>query len=333
MRFENPLMAVYILWAVPIIVLFWIFTKKHKKAAMNRFIHHSLWHEIIPFFNLRRELIGIILLSLSVLFLLASLTRPQIGFSWRELKREGLDIIFAVDVSRSMLAEDIAPNRLKRAKMAIEDAVTMLRGDRVGLVAFAGEAFLQCPLTLDYDGFRVALMDLDADTIPAGGTNISMAIEESIRSFEKGQIKYRIIILISDGEEHEGSALNAAKQAKDANIKIFCIGMGSPAGAYLPIKDKSGKREFIKDAYGQNVLSRLDEDMLKEIAFTTGGAYIRSLSTDFGLDTIYNEKISMMERREITGKKTKQYNESFQALLIVAIVLLVADMFINKKSL
>jgi Ca-activated chloride channel homolog len=211
--------------------------------------------------------------------------------------------------------------------------ITKLAGDRIGLVAFAGEAFLQCPLTLDYDGFRVALTDLDADTIPAGGTSISKAIEESIRSFEKGQVKYRIIILISDGEEHEGSALDAAKQAKDENIKIFCVGVGSPAGAYLPIKNKSGKREFIKDAYGQNVLSRLNEDMLKEIAFTTGGSYIRSLPTGFGLDTIYNEKISKMERREITGKKTKQYNESFQVLLLVAIILLISEMFVNKKSL
>jgi Ca-activated chloride channel homolog len=333
MRFENPLMAVYILWAIPVIVLFWFFTKRYKKSAMNRFVLHDLWHEIIPFFNIRRELIGVVLLSLSVLFLLASLTRPQIGFRWRELKREGLDIIFAVDVSRSMLAEDIAPNRLRRAKMAIEDMIAKLAGDRIGLVAFAGEAFLQCPLTLDYDGFRVALMDLDTDTIPAAGTNISRAIEESIKSFEKGQIKYRVIILISDGEEHEGSALNAAKQAKDDNVKIFCIGVGSPAGAYLPVKDKSGKREFIKYDYGQNVLSRLNEDMLKEIAFITGGSYIRSVPTGFGLDTIYNEKISKMERREITGKKIKQYNESFQLLLLAAIILLIMEMFVNKKSL
>jgi len=332
-RFENPLIAVYILWAIPVVVLFWVFAKKNKKNAMNRFIQNSLWYEITPFFNIRKELIGAILASLSVVLLLAALTRPQMGFRWRETKREGLDIIFAVDTSRSMLAEDIAPNRLSRAKMAIEDMVGRLSGDRIGLVAFAGEAFLQCPLTLDYDGFRVALMDIDVDTLPVGGTDISKAIEESVRSFEKGQIKYRIIILISDGEEHAGGALQAAKQAKDENIKIFCVGVGSPNGAHLPIKDKDGKREFIKDNYGQNVLSRLNENMLKEVAFITGGSYVRSLAIDFGLDAIYNEKISKMERREVTGKKTKQYNESFQVLLFIAIILLVIEMFINKKSL
>ena len=300
---------------------------------MNRFIQNSLWYEIVPLFNIRKELIGVILASLSVVLLLAALTRPQMGFRWRETKREGLDIIFAVDTSRSMLAEDIAPNRLSRAKMAIEDMVGRLSGDRIGLVAFAGEAFLQCPLTLDYDGFRVALMDIDVDTLPVGGTDISKAIEESVRSFEKGQIKYRIIILISDGEEHAGGALQAAKMANDENIKIFCVGVGSPNGAHLPIKDKDSKREFIKDNYGQNVLSRLNENMLKEVAFITGGSYVRSLAIDFGLDAIYNEKISKMERREVIGKKTKQYNESFQVLLFIAIILLIVEMFINKKSL
>ena len=332
MRFENPLIVVYILWAIPVIVLFWVFAKKNKKNAMNRFIQNSLWHEIAPFFNMRKELISVILTSLSILLLLGALTRPQIGFRWRELKREGLDIIFAVDTSRSMLAEDIAPSRLGRAKMAIEDMISRLSGDRIGLVAFAGEAFLQCPLTLDYDGFRVALMDLDLDTLPTGGTNVSGAIEESVRSFDKGQIKYRIVILISDGEEHEGNALQAAKMARDENIKIFCIGVGSLKGAYLPIKDKDGKGEFIKDGYGQNVLSQLDENKLKEVAFITGGSYVRSLTTDFGLEAIYNEKISRMERREITGKKTKQYNESFQILLFIAVILLTIEMFINKKS-
>ena len=322
MRFENPLAAVYLFWAIPVMVLFWLFAGKNKKNAMGRFIQNSLWHNIAPFFSIRRELINITLISLSVLFLLSALTRPQAGFRWREIKHEGLDIIFALDTSRSMLGEDMPPGRLKRAKMSIEDMIGKLSGDRMGLVAFAGEAFLQCPLTLDYDGFRVALMDIDEHTIPAGGTNISNAIKESVAAFEKGQIKYKIIILISDGEDHEGDAIEAAKNARDENIKIFCVGVGSPAGVHLPVKDSGGN----------NILSRLNEDLLKEIAFVTGGSYIRSSVIDFGLNAIYNEKIAGLERREIAGKKTKQYNESFQVLLFIAIMLLIAELFVNKKS-
>jgi Ca-activated chloride channel homolog len=322
MRFANPLAAIYLFWAIPIMVLFWVFVLNYKKNAMGRFIQKPLWKDMAPFFSMHRELIDIILICLSVLFLLAALTRPQIGFKWREIKQEGMDIIFALDTSRSMLAEDMPPNRLQRAKMAIENMIKRLDGDRIGLIAFAGDAFLQCPLTTDYDGFRVALMDLDEDTIPLGGTDISNAIKESMMAFEKGQVKYRIIVLISDGEEHEGSVIETARQAKTENIKIFCIGVGSPSGAYLPVKDN----------HGNNVLSRLNEAILKETAFITGGSYIRSSVVDFGLDAIYNEKISRLERREVAGKRTKQYNESFQVLLFFAIVLLVIEMFIKKKS-
>jgi Ca-activated chloride channel homolog len=332
MRFENPLAAVYLIWAIPAIILFWAFVVKSKRGAMNRFVESSLWHVITGSFSRRREYIRIIMLSLSMVLLLAAFTRPQIGFRWRQLKAEGLDIIFTIDVSRSMLAEDISPNRLERTKMAIISMINRLGSDRVGLVAFAGEAFLQCPLTLDYDGFRAAVSDLDTDTIPVGGTIISKAIRESIRSFEKGQVKYKVVILISDGEEHEGDAIEAAKEAALANIKIFCIGVGSPAGAYLPITGTGGKREFIRDQDGHNVLSRLNEELLKEVAFITGGSYILSSAINFGLETIYDERINKMERREVGGRQVKQYNEYFQALLFFAIVLLIAELFISKKK-
>jgi Ca-activated chloride channel homolog len=333
MRFENPLAGLYLIWAIPVIILFWIFATKKKLGAMNRFIGSSLWGEMAGAFSRRREYLRIIMLSLSVILLLIAFTRPQIGFKWKEQKREGLDIVFAIDVSRSMLAEDISPNRLERTKMAVGNIINRLSGDRIGLVAFAGQAFLQCPLTLDYDGFRVTLSDLSTDTIPLGGTVLSEAIRESVNAFEKGQVKYRVIILISDGEEHEGNAINSAKQAAESGIKIFCIGVGSPTGANLPITDKSGKREFIRDQYNKNVLSRLNEELLKEIAFATGGSYVRSSAIDFGLESIYNEKIAKLERREIKGTKTKQYNEHFQILLFLAIALLTVELFLSKKNL
>jgi Ca-activated chloride channel homolog len=332
MRFENPLAAVYILWAIPLIILYWIFAIKGKKAAMNRFVRNTLWHKMAKSFSIRREHARILLLGLSVILLLLAFTRPQFGFRWRDMKTEGLDIVFAIDVSRSMLAEDISPNRLERTKMAVTAIIDRLAGDRTGLVAFAGQAFLQCPLTSDYNGFRVVLSDLDINTIPVGGTKISDAIRESIRAFEPGQTRYRVIILISDGEEHEGDAIDAAKQAAQENIRIFCIGVGSPSGAYLPITDKNKKRELIKDNQGQRVVSRLNENLLKEVAFLTGGSYIRSSTIDFGLETIYNEKIDKLERREIEGRQVKQYNEYFQILLFLAIILLLLEVFISKKG-
>ena len=333
MRFENPLAALYILWAFPVIVLFFLLARKRKIKAMNSFINYSLWHETAKLYNSRRDYARMGLLTMSVLLLLAAFARPQIGFSWRELKREGVDIIFAIDVSRSMLADDIMPNRLERVKIAIEAIISKLAGNRLGIVAFAGEAFLQCPLTLDYDGFRSVLLDLDIDSIPTGGTSIGNAILESIESFEKGIAEYQVIILISDGEDHENSAMDAARRAREANIKIFCVGVGSPSGSYLPVTDKDGRKEFIKDSSGRNVLSRLNEDLLKQMAFITEGSYIRSSSVNFGLDALYEQNISKMEKRQIKGEMTKQYNECFQIPIFFAITLLVLEMVITKKSL
>lgn len=333
MRFENPLVIIYIFWSIPIILFFWIFVIRKNRGAMNSFVNSSLWHEIASSFSMRREYVKLILLSLSLLLLLGALTRPQIGFQWKEIKRKGLDLLFAIDTSKSMLAEDMRPNRLERTKMAVDYLLKDLKGDRIGLIAFSGKAFLQCPLTLDYEGFRVALSDLDADSIPRGGTSISEAIMEAVKSYEPGQKKYKVMILISDGEDFEGDALKAAYVAKNEKIRIFCIGVGSKGGSLLLITNAKGKKAYIKDQNGQNVVSRINEELLKEIAFITGGAYIHSSGTDFGLDTIYKNKISHMDKREIKGKMSKQYHEKFQVPLFLAIILLVIELSISKRRL
>jgi Ca-activated chloride channel homolog len=333
MRFENPLALVYILWALPAIVLFFLLAGGSKIRAMNNFIRYPLWREVAESYNKRRDYAAKGLLALSVLLLLTAFARPQIGFSWRELQQKGLDIIFAIDVSKSMIAEDIMPNRLARVKIAAEDIISGLAGSRLGIVAFAGEAFLQCPLTFDYDAFRSVLLDIDTETIPTGGTSIGSAIFECIESFEKGTAGYKAIILVSDGEEHRDSAIDAARRAREANVKIFCLGVGSPSGAYLPVIDKRGQKGFIKDNSGRNILSRLNEELLKEVAFITGGSYIRSSPIDFGLDILYEQEISRMKTRQIKEKMTKKYNEYFQLPILIAIALLMLEMVINKKSL
>ncbi len=333
MRFESPLIVIYVFWSIPVIIFFWIFFINRKRASMSSFVSSSLWHEMASSFSIRREYVKIALLSLSLLLLLGALARPQIGFQWKEVKRKGLDIIFAIDTSKSMLAQDISPNRLERTKMAVEYMLKQLKGDRIGLIVFSGEAFLQCPLTLDYEGFRVSLSDIDTDYISRGGTSISEAIMEAVRSYESGQRKYKVLILISDGEDLEGDALKAAHIAKEEKIKIFCIGVGSKGGSLLSVSDVNGNTTHIEDRNGQKVISRLNEKILKRIAFITGGAYIHSSGIDFGLNTIYQDKISIMDKRDIKGKMHKQYNEKFQIPLLLAAILLMLESYISNRRL
>lgn len=332
MRFENPLAVVYIFWFIPAALLFWIIVMGKRRRLTEQFVERPLWPEIIASLNPRRRYLKAVLVSAALILSLAALTRPQMGFKWEELRQKGLDIIFAIDVSKSMLAEDIKPNRLERAKLAVKDMVGKLKTDRIGLIAFAGTAFVQSPLTLDYDGFLLALEDLDIETIPRGGSSLSAAIKEAVRAYPPGEKDYRVLVIISDGEEHEGDALRAAGEAKEQKIKIFGIGVGSSQGSFIPISDEKGPGSFLEDESGRKVKTRLNEQLLKEIAFITGGAYLHSTITDFGLETIYREKISPLEKREIKGKRRKHYHERFQIPLSLAVFLLCLELMIKERS-
>jgi len=332
MRFENPLGFLYIFWSVPIIILFWIVVLRRKRSLREKFINKPLLPEIAPSLNMPDQYFKTALLSISIILILFALTRPQLGFRWKEIKRKGLDIIFVVDTSKSMLADDISPNRLERTKLSIKSMLNEIKGDRVGLVAFAGEAFLQCPLTLDYDGFLIALEDLGVDTIPRGGTSITSGIEEALKAYQHQDKRYRTLILISDGEEHEGDAIRVAETAKEEKVKIFCIGVGSSDGSRIPLSTKNRSRSFLKDSFGLRVKTHLNEKLLKEIAFITGGAYIHSSLTNFGLRRIYRKKISRMEKRTISGEKLKYYNERFQIPLFFAIILLCLELMIRERK-
>jgi len=258
--------------------------------------------------------------------------RPQWGFQWKEVKRKGLDILVAVDTSKSMLAEDVKPNRLERSKLALKDLVKKLRGDRIGLIAFSGRAFLQCPLTVDYSGFILSLNDISVGTIPRGGTSISHAINKAIESYEGEQKKYKVLIIITDGENHEGDPFRVAELAKKEGIKIFCIGIGSKEGELIPLIDTRGRTVFLKDESGNVVKTRLDEGVLEEIAIATGGSYVRSTSREFGLDLIYREKLAKMEKRDIESKMKRQYEERFQIPLGFAFLLLLIESLIGDRK-
>ena len=273
-----------------------------------------------------------ILICVSILFIMIALIRPQWGFEWQEVKRSGLDILIAIDTSKSMLAEDVKPNRLVRSKLAVKDLIKKLRGDRIGLIAFAGSAFTQCPLTVDYNGFMLSLDALNVNIIPKGGTSITSAIKTALDSYEGGMNKYKVLVIITDGEDHGGNAVELAKQAGEAGIKIFTIGIGTTEGELIPVVDDSGNRTYLKDRKGNVVKSRLDESTLKEIALNTGGSYVKATHTEFGLDTIYEEKLSKMEKRDIENKLLKKYNERFQIPLVLALLLLCIEPFIRVRS-
>jgi len=258
--------------------------------------------------------------------------RPQWGFQWEEVKRKGLDILIAVDTSKSMLAEDVKPNRLSRSKLAVKDLVKKLKGDRIGLIAFSGKAFLQCPLTLDYSGFMLSLDDLGVNTISKGGTSVSSAISEALKSYEGGLNKYKILIIITDGEDHKGQVVDAAKQAKEQGVKIFCVGIGTKEGELIPIVDDQGKNSFLKDKQGNFVKSRLDEPTLQEVALITGGGYVKAAGAEFGLDLIYEEKLSKMEKKDFEGKMMKRYQERFQLFLAVALLIILIESFIWERK-
>ncbi len=324
--------AIHYLWLLPALVLFYVWSNKKSNRALEKFIHKDLLDQLIPSLDRRRQNIKALFILLSVSAITLSLMRPQWGFEWKEVTRSGLDILIAIDTSKSMLAEDVKPNRLERSKLAVKDLIQKLRGDRIGLIAFAGNAFLQCPLTVDYSGFMLSLDDLNVNTLPKGGTSLSDAIRVALDSYEGGKKKYKSLVIITDGEDHEGNAAEWVEKAKEQGMKIFTIGIGTKEGELIPVTDEAGNRMFLKDSSGNVVKTRLDESTLKEIALTTGGSYVKATATEFGLDLIYDEKLSKMEKREVENKMIRKYYERYQIPLAIALLLLCIEPFIRERK-
>jgi len=323
MRFGN-LSYLLFLWIVPGVIVFYIYAFRKKAKYIQLFSEKRLFRQLTPDVSRKRQVFKVFLLVLSIIFCVLALIRPKWGFHWEEIKRKGVDIIVCVDVSTSMLAEDIKPNRLERAKRKIHDLINLLQGDRIGLVAFAGVSFVQCPLTLDYGACQIFLDCLDTDLIPVQGTAIGNAIRTATRAFRKGERKSKVIILITDGEDHEGEPLKAAQEAKKEGIKIFAIGIGKEGGA--PVPEPNGKGGFKKDSHGELILSKLDEVTLQKIALNTGGSYVRSVTGDMDLEKIYLEDIKKKtEQKELKSARQKRWEERFQWPLFLALLFLLLD--------
>ena len=330
MEYGN-LNSLYLLPLIPILVIGYIFIFRQKRNALQRFAQSEILERLVSV-SMRKQIAKASFLMLSILFIIFALVQPKWGYHWEEVHRRGIDIVIAVDTSRSMLADDVQPNRLEAAKREVKDLLNVLGGDRIGLVAFAGSAFISCPLTSDYGAFRLFLDDLDTNTIPQGGTAIGEAIRKSISAFEGKLKKYKAIILITDGEDHESNPIEAAKEAKGQGIVIYTIGIGKKEGSYISITNEKGEKVLLKDKEGQVVKSRLDETTLNNIATETGGAYVPAYGVQWGLEKIYTERIAKMEERELGSHRVKRYENRYSIPLFIALVLIVLESFTSERK-
>ena len=326
MTFAAAQHLLYLWLLLPLLYLFYL-AQRTRHARLQRFANAiNLTRLLRPTTWIRTRYL---LLALAYVLLVLALAQPRFGFDWVEREQTGRDIYVVLDVSRSMLATDISPNRLQRAKRKLADLLSMLDGDRLSLIAFAGAAFVQCPLTVDYAAARMFLDHLHPALIPVRGTNIGSALQLALRSIEKSSASEgAAIILITDGEDQGTAPLAAAQQAKTAGVKIFAIGIGGAQGA--PIPDEGGG--FVKDAQGNLVLTRLDEKTLQDIALLTGGVYVRSVSGDFDLQHIYQRGIK--KHIDITAQghsRKKIWHEHFHLPLIAALLLLLLEFLLTHR--
>jgi Ca-activated chloride channel family protein len=320
----------FFLWVIPVMVVFYVYAFRKRDKMLALFCGKELVGELVPDFKKGRRLIKALLIMLGIMLGIFALTRPQWGFHWEEIKRVGVDVMVAIDVSESMLAEDVKPNRLERAKREVIDLIEMLEGDRIGLIAFAGTSFVQCPLTLDYGACKMFLDYIDTDLIPVPGTAIAEVIRTSLKSFSKRERKSKALILITDGEDHEGEPIDAAKEAKKEGIKIFTIGVGREGGAPIPLKDGSGG--FKKDRKGDMVITHLDEITLQKIALETGGSYVRSVTGDMDLDKIYQEGIKQhVEQKQLKSTRKRRWEERFQWFIFFALLFVSVEFFVSER--
>ena len=299
---------------------------------LQQFVSARLLPQLAGTVNRRRRIIRFGLLLLGLALAIVSLAQPRWGYTFEDVKRKGLDLLVAVDTSRSMLSNDVQPNRLDRVKLAIQDLIGELQGDRVGLIAFAGRAFLQAPLTIDYDAVIEAVNDLDTKTIPEGGTNISSAITLATQSFGKSAMGNRALIIFTDGEELSGDAVKTAKAAADAGVRIFTVGVGTPQGSLIPVTGDNGETSFVKDSAGQVVKSKLDDKRLREMAEATGGFYLHLENGPRTMQQVQTEGLAKMQAAEMDVRLSRRPIERYEWPLGAALIALALSILIPERK-
>lgn len=327
-RFAHP-EYLYLLVLVPALVLFFLYIRYRRIKSIKAFGNPELIESLMPDVSSARPIIKFVMVTLTFTVFIFLMAGPQFGSKLQKVKRKGVEVIIALDVSNSMMANDIKPNRLERSKQAISKMVEKLHNDKIGLVVFAGDAYIQLPITTDYASAKMFLSTINTKIVPVQGTSISKAIDLSVNAFGPQTEASRAIIVITDGENHEDDAESAAKRAREKGIVVNTIGMGLPQGAPIPVE---GSNSFVKDRSGNVVITKLDEESLRKIAENGGGNYFRANNTKTGLSDLFKE-ISKMEKTEFEAKVYADYEDQFQWLAWIILFLLVIEIFVlNKKN-
>jgi len=326
---HSEYLIAFVLLPVLIAFFFWAMRMRHR--SMERFGNLDLLQRLTPSAGHRRLHLKFLLLITAVAFLILGTANPRIGSKLEEVKREGVDLFIALDVSLSMKAEDIKPSRLEAAKREISLLLDKLQNDRIGLIVFAGNSYLQLPLTTDYDAARLFLSTIDVDIVPVPGTAIGSAIKLAMKSYVQGETKHKALVIITDGENHEDDAIAAAKAAAAEGIVVHAIGMGSSQGAPIPVYQNEVQVGFKKDEEGNVVITKLDEAGLQQIAEAGSGKYIRANNQQNELDAIFKE-VQSMEKKEFGAKVYTEYEDRFQYFLVIAFALLAIELFVSERK-
>ena len=331
LRYDN-IEFLYLLPLIPLLIIGIIMYSKWQKNSILKFGDINLLNQLMQSHSIFRKKIKNTLFVLAITFLIVGLSNPQVGTKMEEVKREGVDLMIAIDLSYSMMAQDIKPNRLERAKQAISRLIDKLEGDRIGLVVFAGEAYVQLPITTDYSAAKLFLSTVNTSIIPTQGTKIGNAIDLCSKSFDKENAQSKAIIIITDGETHDEEAIESAKKAKEEGIYIHTLGMGLTKGGPIPIYNKYGSTsEFRKDREGNVIITKLNERMLEEIALAGEGTYIRANNSKSGLSSLF-EEINKMEKKEIGTMIFTNYKDRFQIFIGISLVLLILNLFFLERK-
>ena len=316
---------------IPAIVLVFILVQVWKKSAQKKFANLALLKRLSPNQSLFKSVLKLVVLCAAFLFLVLALVNPKIGTKLETVRSQGVDIVFAVDVSKSMLAEDIAPNRIEKSKQLVTQIINSLGSDRVGIIAYAGKAFPQLPITTDYAASKMFLQNMNTDMMTSQGTAIREAIELAKTYYDDEEQTNRILVIISDGEDHEGDVAEIAEEANDQGIRIFTIGVGNENGGPIPIKRNGVILNYKKDRNGETVITKLNEDTLREIAQEANGVYINGSSTSEVVDTI-KDLLDKMDKKEFESKQIADFKDQFQWFLGFGILFLFIDIFLLERK-
>ena len=322
---------IYLLCIVPLLWVIYALLVRWKRKTQNSFARPELLELLSPNRSKFKPTFKIILLSLSIVSLVLGLMNPKIGTQLETVKREGVDIVFAMDVSRSMLAEDIAPNRIEKSKRLVSAIINQLASDRVGIIAYAAQAVPQLPITTDYAAAKMFLQALNTDMLSSQGTALDSAIDLAGTFFDDEDQTNRVIFLISDGEDHSEEASNAASRAAKLGIKIFTFGVGTESGAPIPLKRNGIIESYKKDSDGEVVITKLNQNILQDIAESTGGIYQDGNNTQKVLDFV-SEQLKAMDKKEFEAKKFVSFKDRFQAFLLAALIFLLIDLFLFETK-